>query len=64
MVGVDHAHKDSFQWSWVIRLPDFVTKEDFDWAVREAMTKKKQDFSKVEFFVYACSRYYGPALSS
>ena len=36
----------------VIRLPDFVTKSDFDWAVREAAAKKKQDFSKVEFFTY------------
>ncbi len=34
----------------IIRLPDFVTKKDFDWAISEA--KKKQDFSKVEFFTY------------
>ena len=52
VVGVDYAHKDFFQWISVIRLPDFVTKEDFDWAVREATAKKKQDFSKVEFFTY------------
>ena len=50
VIGVDYAHKDFFQWISVIRLPDFVTKEDFDWAVREATEKKKQDFSKVEFF--------------
>ncbi len=36
----------------VIRLPDFVTKDDFRWAVDEATQKKKQDFSKVEFFTY------------
>ena len=36
VVGVDYANKDSFRWISVIRLPDFVTKEDFDWAVREA----------------------------
>lgn len=36
----------------MIRLPDFVTKEDFEWAVQEATKKKKQDFSKVEFFPY------------
>lgn len=52
VVGVDYAHKDSFQWISVIRLPDFVTKEDFDWAISEATAKKKQDFSKVEFFTY------------
>ena len=29
-----------------------MTKEEFDWAVKEAAAKKKQDFSKVEFFTY------------
>ncbi len=38
--------KDSFQWISVIRLPEFVTKADFDWAVSAASAKKKQDFSK------------------
>ena len=33
----------------MIRLPDFVTREDFRWAIEEAEKKKKQDFSKVEF---------------
>ena len=42
-VGVDYAHKASIQWISAIRLPDFVTKDDFDWAVREATAKKKQD---------------------
>jgi len=36
----------------IIRLPDFVTKEDFNWAIEEATKKKKQDFSKVEFLTY------------
>ena len=31
---------------------DYARKEDFDWAVRKATAKKKQDFSKVEFFSY------------
>ena len=52
VIGVDYADKDSFQWISVIRLPDFVTKEDYDWAIREATGKKKQDFSKVGFFTY------------
>lgn len=47
--GVDYAHKETFRWISVIRLPDFVTKKDFDWAVAEATRKKKADFSKVEF---------------
>ena len=50
--GVDYAHKEDFNWISVIRLPDFVTKADFDWAVEEAGKKKKQDFSKVEFLNY------------
>ena len=36
----------------MIRLPEFVTKEVFDWAVMEASEKKKSDFSKAEFFTY------------
>ena len=47
--GVDYAHKEKFIWISVIRLPDFVTKADFDWAIEEATRKKKTDFSKVEF---------------
>ncbi|MBR3201627.1 MAG: GyrI-like domain-containing protein [Mogibacterium sp.] len=52
ITGVDYSHKDTFNWISVIRLPDFVTREDFDWAVAEATKKKKEDFSKVEFFTY------------
>ena len=50
--GIDYSHKESFNWISVIRLPDFVTKDDFDWAAAEAASKKKEDFSKVEFFSY------------
>ena len=49
MVGIDYAHKEDFHWISVIRLPDFVTKNDFRWAIEEATKKKKLDFSKVEF---------------
>ena len=49
MDGIDYAHKEDFHWISVIRLPDFVTKNDFRWAIEEAMKKKKLDFSKVEF---------------
>ena len=44
--------KESFHWTSMLRLPEFVTQEEFDWAVREATAKKKKDFSKVEFFTY------------
>lgn len=50
--GIDYAHKEDFRFISVIRLPDFVTEEDVRWAVGEASEKKKEDFSKVEFFTY------------
>jgi len=49
---IDYAHKENFEWISMIRLPDFVTKEEFDWAVNEATEKKQSDFSKVQFFPY------------
>ena len=48
--GVDYTRKADFRWISLIRLPDFVTEEVFDWAVREAEEKKQRDFSKAEFF--------------
>lgn len=50
--GVDYANKDSFNFISLIRMPDFVTKEVFEWAIEETTRKKKEDFSKVEFFTY------------
>ena len=50
--GIDYSHKDDFKFISVIRLPDFVTRDDFEWAVEEATVKKKMDFSKVEFMTY------------
>ncbi|MBQ4059268.1 MAG: GyrI-like domain-containing protein [Lachnospiraceae bacterium] len=47
--GVDYGNKDSFNWISVIRLPDFVTKKDFEWAVENATKKKKLDCRKAEF---------------
>lgn len=49
---IDYARKDDLNFISVIRLPDFVTKADFNWAVSEATQKKHQDFSKVAFFTY------------
>lgn len=50
--GIDYNDKESLNFISVIRLPDFVTQKDFDWAIEEATDKKKQDFSKVEFLTY------------
>ena len=47
--GVDYSNKATFNWISVIRLPDFITKKDFDWAVKTASEKKKVDCSKAEF---------------
>ena len=51
-VGIDYNQKEELNFISIIRLPDFVTKKDFDWAIEEATKKKKQDFSKVEFLTY------------
>lgn len=50
--GIDYARKEDFQWISMIRLPDFVTRAEFDWAVEEAQAKKGGDFSRAEFFAY------------
>ena len=50
--GIDYNHKERLNFISIIRLPDFVTKADFDWAIEEATKKKKQDFSRIEFLTY------------
>ena len=47
--GIDYSDKSTFHWISVIRLPDFITKADFDWAVETASVKKKTDCSAAEF---------------
>ncbi len=47
--GFDCQNKSKFHWISVIRLPDFITKKDFNWAVETAAKKKKLDCSSVEF---------------
>ena len=47
--GVDYSDKSAFNWISVIRLPDFVSKADFEWAAATATKKKKQDCSSAEF---------------
>lgn len=50
--GIDYSRKEDFQWISMIRLPEFVTEEEFAWAAAEAAAKKKTDFSKAEFLSY------------
>lgn len=48
VLGVDYARKEDFNWISAIRVPDFVTRSEFEWTVEEATAKKKRDFSQVE----------------
>ena len=45
----DGQRKFDFHWISVIRLPDFVKKENFDWAIEEVERKKNMDCAKAEF---------------
>lgn len=47
--GVDYSDKSTFNWISIMRLPEFITKEDFTWAVEEAGRKKKMDCTSAEF---------------
>ena len=47
--GIDYADKAAFNWISVIRLPEFITQKDFEWAVETASEKKKLDCSSAEF---------------
>ena len=45
----DYGKKDELEWISMIRLPEFVTREVFDWAVREAEEKNRRIFQKRNF---------------
>ena len=47
--SVDYTNKSAFSWISVIRLPDFISKADFDWAVETTTKKKKLDCSSAEY---------------
>ena len=47
--GIDYTNISTVNWRSVIRMPDYVTKADLDWAVVEATRKKKLDCSTAEF---------------
>ncbi len=49
--GFDPLHKELFKWISVVRLPEFVTDEVFEWAKAEAARKKKFDCSAAERIV-------------
>ena len=49
---VDYSRKDAFQWISLIRLPDFISTADLEWARAKASEKKKADFSRVQLLSY------------
>ena len=50
--GFDYSDKSSFNWISVIRLPDFVTQKDFDWAKESVTVKKGLDYSRAKLFTF------------
>lgn len=46
---VDYQQKEKFVWISMIRQPEFVTQEVFDWACQEVKKKKGLEVSKAEF---------------
>lgn len=50
--NIDYAHKEQFEWTAMIRLPDFITNADFEWAVETAAKNKKLDCSKAEYLTF------------
>ena len=49
--GVDYAHKETFEWTSMIRLPEFVTREEFDWAVYMLVSLPRNDLMITHDFV-------------
>ena len=47
--GINYDDKASFHWISVIRLPDFISEDDLEWAKETATKKKKLDCSSAEF---------------
>ena len=50
--GFDYTDKSSFRWISVIRLPDFVTQKDLEWAKKSVEEKKGRDCSRAELFTF------------
>lgn len=48
----DISNKDRFNWISMLRLPDFITEENFNWAKSFAENKKQIDCSSAEFFTF------------
>ena len=49
---IDYEHKESFRWISMIRQPEFVTEDVFQWACMEVNTKKGIDTAKAKFIEF------------
>lgn len=47
--GIDYTDKAAFRWISVIRLPEFITPAELEWAKETASRKKQLDCSRAEF---------------
>lgn len=50
--GMDYKRKDDFSFISLIRVPDFISKEDVDWAIDQVSQKKNMDYSSVYYMTY------------
>lgn len=50
--GMDYARKDLLHFISMLRVPEFVTADELQWAVEQAKRKKKLDCRDVELFTY------------
>lgn len=50
IIGIDELHKEKFEWIALLRLPEFISPADFEWARKTAEEKKKKDYSKAYFY--------------
>ena len=44
--GVDYERKNDFRFISLLRLPDFVSKENFDWAIIKRQLRRKWIFPR------------------
>ncbi|MFI3329523.1 MAG: GyrI-like domain-containing protein [bacterium] len=47
--GYDPTRKDLFVFKLMIRMPEFITKEDFIWAIDKISKKKNLDYSEIKY---------------
>ncbi len=50
--GMDYRRKDDFSFISLIRVPDFISKDNVDWAITQVSQKKNMDYSSVYYMTY------------